>query len=673
MKMPLGVFLAQGSTAVQIILLILILTYVGMLCASRLNVKVLRSSAITIFLAGTALYCYGFTLEPSIEGPVTILIRSMLSSVEMFVSHSDLFEVEEAQHEPFFLEAFIFVYACAVITSISAILAVFGKRVHTLITLKINRKRKFRHVFFGFDRNSIYLAKNIKDGSRIAFVEFPEEEEVEEMSFGGILQNVLHGVVDKYGLEKADVTILKAKMKFSELTPGKDMLAQMGLASLKDVTDDETCFYLFSDNADKNLEAVKTLVTEDFFRTHTIHCNAHKQGLTRQYELSLFDTQVHFFYPSTVGVTSLREHCECHPVKVADIARDEDGKALGYVNDRSFNALISGFGEGGREMVKFIFEYASFIRQDGSPLPVKCYVQDTKMPMLSGSFKAAIPSLPHGESIVYETVHCLSEDFWAKMMARLDTLQYIVFCTGNDELNLTAATEVLDYAIRNRKSGLDNLIVLARVQDVSDSVKSIMNFYNWRAGRQCLAIFGDKTEVYAPDWTVSGNSVGIDTHSVNLAHKLHDAYYNGLGVEAPAWESRNEVCLKAKNDRDFATLMGQVRFLHQYIASAYYAQTAEILADGNIDLMCSIPFDLGEYLELPEDRRAVIDNISNMIHLRWTHHLILDGYSYADKTDEMSKTNRLLTDWKNLDEEDRHLFRMNAKGIFIYLSNNSTK
>ena len=669
----LGVFFAQGSTAVQIVLLLLILIYVALLCASRLNVKFLRTSAILILIAGTGLYCHGYSLEAALEGPVTIFIRSLLSSVEMFVSHSDLFEIEEAQREPFFLEIFIFVYACAVITSISAILAVFGKRVHTIITLALSRRRKFRHIFLGFDRNSIYLAKNITDGSRIAFIEFPEEEEVEEMSFGGILQNVLHGVVDKYGLNTANVTILKAKKKVGELTPGKDMLSQMGLSALRPVTDENTCFYIFSDNADKNLEAVNTLITDEYFRTHTIHCSAHKQGLTRQYELSLFDTHVHFFYPSTIGVTSLREHGECHPVRVVDIAKDEDGKALGYVNDKSFNALITGFGEGGREMVKFIFEYASFIKADGDPLTVKCYVQDTNMPALSGSFKAAIPSLPHGESIVYETVSCLSEDFWNKMQARLDTLKYVVFCTGSEELNLTAATEVLDYAIRNRKGGLDDFVVLARVANVTARVHTICDFYNWRAGKPCLAIFGDRADVFSPDWTVSGNSVGIPTHSVNLAHQLHDAYYKGLGIDPPSWESRNEICRKAKSDHDFPTLMGQVRFLSQYIASAYHAETESLLAKGNEDILCSIPFDQEEFMQLPESQRQLIDNISAMAHLRWCHHLMLDGYSYADKTDEMAKTNRLLTDWKSLDEEDKHLFRMNVKGVFIYIKDNRLK
>ena len=453
---PLGVISASfqtGNTILHIVLVALFVAYVILLSASRLEIKVLKNGAICILLAGIGLYFYGYSLEDYVEGPVTTLMRSTLSSMEMFVSHSDLLEIERAQEKPYFLDLFIFVYSCAVVTSISTILSLFAKRVISLITMRVlsRQRKKYNHVFFGLDRNAINLAKNIDKSDRIAFIEFPSDEKEEEISLGSIIQNVFHGIVVNNGLDKDNVNILKAKRNFNELAHGDDMLKQMGLSRLKELVDDNTIFYILSDDAEKNIFEVMTLVTDEFFRAHTIQCHAYKKGLIRQYQRSLFDTHVQFFYPDTTSVLALREDPGSHPVNTMSIALDADGKSMGYANDKSFKAMICGFSESGMEILKFIYKYSSFIGSDKQPLSVKCYIQDPDMDLISGTFKATVPALESDEDIVYEKVRCLSEDFWNKMKERLDDLKYIVFSSNDDTKNLNAATQVLNYALKKRK------------------------------------------------------------------------------------------------------------------------------------------------------------------------------------------------------------------------------
>lgn len=670
---PLSIFsnfFQTGNITLQIVLIVLFIAYVTYIGASRLEIKVIRASAIVILLAGIGLYFYAYSLEDYAEGPFTIFLRSTLSSIEMFVSQNDLIEIERAQEKPLFLDIFIFVYSCAVVTSISALLSLFAKRVMTKVTMKVlsRRNRKFRHIFFGLDQNSVSLAKNLDKEERIAFLEFPSDEEARKISLGSIVQNVFQGIVVKNGLDEDKVTILKAKRNIEELIPGQDLLKQMGLARLKKLADDSTCFYILSDNAEKNVSDVMTLVTDEFFRSHTIQCHAYKTGLIRQYERSLFDTHVHFFYPDTMSVLALREDIAYHPVNTVDIAMGADGKSLGYVNGDSFKAMIFGFGESGKEILKFIFKYASFIGADGNPLPVTCYVQDPEMAKLSGTFKASTPALKYGSEIVFETVDYLSEDFWDKLKGRLDGLNYIVFSSNDGEKNLNAATHIVDYAIKHRKGGIGNLKILAHIVDSSDCTRSICDFYNLKAGCQCILTYGDRKELFSPQWLVSGNSIGVSSYSTSHAEAMYLSYFKGLEMEAPSWHQRNEMCEKAREERNFKTFLQLVRFLRQYIDSALYSSTIALLGKGHEDILTTIPVDLAEFNKLPSKTRAFIDKIASTTHLCWYRQMTVSGYVYADKSADIEKKNEYLLPWDKLSDAGKHQFRMQAKGMFIYQS-----
>ena len=672
---PLGIFnsfWSTGSIGLQIVFLLLFLAYVTYLGASRLNMKVLRTCAIVILVCGIGLYGYGYTVSNELEGPFTIFLRSLLSSVEMFVSRHSLLEIEKAQQRPYFLDIFVFVYSCAVVTSISAIISLFGKRAMTNITLKLYKRRhiSFRHIFFGIDHNSADLARHLKDTGkkeRIAFIEFPSDEEVAELSFGSIIQNVFRGIVDRSGLNQDKVVILKARRNISDITPGNKVLRQMGLERLKGLVDSNTSFYLLSDDTDKNIQNVLALVTDNFFKSHTIQCHAYKTGLTEQYEKSLFYTHVHFFYPDSMAIQTLRENGNYHPVTTMNIASDSKGRSLGYVTDDSFDALIFGFGESGQEAFKFLFKYGSFIGADGNPLPERCYLQDPDMDSLSGSFRAAMPGLPTDREIIYEKVDYLSEEFWEKLMDRLDSLNYIIFSCNDDQKNLNAATRVFDYAYSARKGGVANLKILVRVVEGNANINAICDFYNSKAGTQCILQYGDRREMFSPKWTVSGNSIGVSSHSVGYAKSMYKSYWKGLEMEGPSWHERNKVCEKAKSENDFETLLQQIRFLRQYIDSAYYSYTPSQLGKGFEELFKSIPVDVNDFMKLPEDERKIIDTLSNTIHLCWCRHLVLDGYVYAEKNVETEKKNQYLHSWDEMSDKDRHQFRLNVKGIFLYL------
>jgi hypothetical protein len=100
---------------------------------SRLE-TVIKYVAVVIFIGGFIVYFIGFTTGP--EGPGTagswmaFILRPMMSSLEMFVSHSDLLEVSpEMKENALYMTFFSFLHFAAI--AVTGIIAVYylGARV----------------------------------------------------------------------------------------------------------------------------------------------------------------------------------------------------------------------------------------------------------------------------------------------------------------------------------------------------------------------------------------------------------------------------------------------------------------------------------------------------------------------------------------------------------------
>ena len=90
----------------------------------------LKIQAFLIWMCGVILYMVGFNEHGSAASNVALLLRSCLSSMEMFVSHSDLIEVKEELHSnPTYMALFALTHFCAVAISAIFILRLFGFRL----------------------------------------------------------------------------------------------------------------------------------------------------------------------------------------------------------------------------------------------------------------------------------------------------------------------------------------------------------------------------------------------------------------------------------------------------------------------------------------------------------------------------------------------------------------
>ena len=184
--------------------------------------KHLKFTALVIWIAGLVLYMYGFNEGGSENNSLVLFLRASLSSMEMFVSHSDLIEVNGSlHHKAAYMVPFAIVHFCAVLVSAVFIIRLLGLRFVSwvkLVSWRIFRpiiKDKPCFVFFGINGNGILLAKSIKRlfkrNCRIIFINMPDgghKHEDARFTFSHFFHSSGEGAVKYAG----DIEIMEALM-----------------------------------------------------------------------------------------------------------------------------------------------------------------------------------------------------------------------------------------------------------------------------------------------------------------------------------------------------------------------------------------------------------------------------------------------------------------------------
>lgn len=628
--------------AIQVLIVIILVSYAVLLYRYQYKKRFISWAVFTIFASGTVLYYMAFSMEPAVEGPVTILIRSMLDSIKLFVFDQELIEITRAQKEPLFLDAFHLVYAAAMMTTVYTVINIFAKRMKSNFVLMARPENVYRHVFFGIDPNSAHLASLIDDG-RVAFIEFPDPYDEEKASFGHMLKGLTRKSVKKDGIESDNVDVLRASSRLSDVVPGGDVLKEIGLARLLGHIDSRTSFYLLSDDVQSNAICIRVLESDPYFKDKTIHVNQKQDGLTQQIELLMSPSGAHFIYPSTLAANLLARDASSHPVSVMDIPRDRKKRACGYAS--GMEALVVGFGRIGQAVTKFLYEYMAVPGKDGNEAPGRIYLQDAAMDEVKGSFINSTPGAAHGRKLIYEQVRAGSGAFWNKLEERMDKLSYIVLSLPDDELNLRIAGDILAFASARRKNGLEKfkVYVLDRGGD-SDRVE-LVDFFNKRyGGSNVLRSFGERDRIFTSNMIVSDDVHGLDNESATGARQFIERYFRIAGITGDSWENHDEKARRAKAAADYATIFKERRKISQYASRYYFTITIMALSSGYVS-----------YDDIPED---VLDRLARCEHYRYVASMEMAGYRYGPENDELRFINDRMVAWDDLPEERKKYYRM---------------
>ena len=591
--------------------------------------KSIRTAALVILVAGTALNMYGFSLEPFKEGPVALFLRSLIISIKMFIYDLNLLEVPLAQEQPLFLELYILVFYAAVLTSISAIIMLFGRRVITLLSL-LFRRRKFDHVFIGVNNRSVLVAQGIEN-EEVAFIEFPDEKEGGKISVSSVLKG-LSGEGEKSGgsvCKGALILFAKRRIRFGA---ADRVFAAIGLEKLKRLVDEHTAFYILSDDHDRNLDELMALLEDTDLHRNTIHVCLSREGVSRYYKASLKHTGVHFIYPSSLSVVELMTTPSCHPASV--MTPSKTGPA-GTV-EKGLNALVVGFGETGQAVTKFLYEFSAAVLPDGTPAPASIVVSDSRIERLKGQVCFDNPGLGETGIISYENYGTESSEFWNSLESRINDLNYISISLKDESASLDLACTIFMYAIKKRRGGVHGLRIIVRKRYTLSHERKLVDKMNEKAGEEVIICYGEYAKVFTAEKIVSKSRSGINRNATSLADRIGKAYTEVSGEkvsvvpDSDSFHSKNRARME----------------LHQMISRANHAASISILTGGATE---------------PGEESLLM--LAKMEHLRYSRYLTAHGYSYGEEDDDVFNTNHQICSWEELREEDRkyHLDMVKAQ------------
>ena len=405
----------------------------------------LKIQAFLIWMSGVILYMVGFNEHGSAASNVALLLRSCLSSMEMFVSHSDLIEVNEELHSnPTYMALFALTHFCAVAISAIFILRLFGFRLLSWVKVMWTYIWSWLpldcnyYVMFGVNSNTLMLANSIhkkrkEEKLRIIFINMPEKghsHAATRFSFSHFFHSDSNGI-DKYlediemmgawlfnSSRSFDNPILKHSidevfkvfqaLDFSWIVriPLQNLLRNSATRKNKKFNGSKVEFFFLSDEEKDNLIAVTVLQKiqkkqiDYKYSSFNCYCHARKsQNNAAMLNEGTLAFKVHIIDTSNLAVLDLKRDNRYHPVNFV-----EKGTNTGTVKS-AFTGMVIGFGETGRDAFRFLYEFSSFtIDNQGNPSAKKIHVIDKDIDDLKAEFLEEAPALKNNSEIEWWNV-----------------------------------------------------------------------------------------------------------------------------------------------------------------------------------------------------------------------------------------------------------------------------
>ncbi len=501
------------------------------------------------------------------------------------------------------------------------------------------------HIFIGISKASVLLASNIrKEGCKgqIIFIDIPDESDTPKgISIWDIISRFFFRNSKDERIE-ADV-ILKADRRMKGIIPW--------------LQNPDNNVYILSDNQEINLRlAEKVYQMENVPETEQlkcrIYCHAPKDGLTSIYSsVTDIKDRLTFVDSSFLAVESLKspDSAETYPVSYVKKARDgKTGKLLGYV-ESEFTSAIVGFGETGREALKFLYEFGAFVGKDKEKVPFQCHIFDENASQEAGELRRKI-HFPDETEVVFTNCRVESTRFWEQLGKVIHRMNYIIVCLGDDQTNLKTATEIAEFALRNGRDLKDNFTIAFRQRELSLLDKDTIEKANRTFGNS-LHPFGMLKDI----WTLK---VIRSDEITTLAQKFYCSYLAATSqAEAEtAWAER----LTRLQSDDYATRNKARRQISQDYSNCLHIFTKRSLCDAQT--AASAKFIKGSYTDgqhvdktcCTDENADVLDYLAVGEHLRWNASHIILGYRYAEETSDLRCTHSCIVPYEELSEEMKH-------------------
>lgn len=651
----------------------------------------LRLGAATVLLAGFIVYYIGFFYEGSDESIFAMVLRPIMSSLEMFVSHSDLIEVcGECKNSPLYMSAFSIVHAAAVFISGFLVIHLLGQRFTSWLGIKIraqlnlDKKVSNLYVFININDATLELAKTIPQGdSKMIFIIEPVETNEEEKNFMGLM----HGFSFRNEATRSikNKNIKNYLVAYSDKNLSSSIESDIDSAKIWSIIGvpeilpyikkaNHLHIFLFSSDESDNLNATKNLLKAGITETQKvmIYCKARNSYVNRAAVNEDIVGCVRLIDDSALSVQSLKlmtrnnesDLCKkdflAHPINYV-----ETKPRLGIV-DSAFTSMIIGGGTTGQDALRFLYEYGSFVDKDGCKSPFKCYVIDKNMTEIRGMLKREIPALEFlSPEIKLLNIDWESESFRKLLLGHrakngiLDELNYVVIATGDDERNITIATELYECAIRYRKTGMTHFSIYVRSykKENEKRMNAVANYYKKIENHDTIIVFGTKEEIYSYEMIVRNEMLECNAERF---FKKYQSVVKPDKKELETWEKRHNVLLAQKLEVPLEQRLDIERKENEDYSNCIHSYTKLKLMEWKDQTplpLADFPFEVPEsemISQAEKDYQKCMYNLSHMEHLRWNASHYMHGYLYKEKTkDARLKHHECILPFESLEMKQR--------------------
>lgn len=479
---------------------------------------------------------------------------AMLYACGAFLMDSDVSAIHERfYHSTPFMCIFSFVHFAAAFLSMWFVIRHFGFNIMTSLerffASRIGRPKNTVYVFWGMNDATYHLAKSINDhymevkddSYRIIVVRSSRDTDTTDA------RNGLERLFDFLSMKNQDMEQLQAidhcltASTFVSLpdvkvtSPAPDIMGNLGLLSIMKLiknktTGDVHVFFLSKDEAD-NIKAVANLrqdrtlaevMAEDVMvngqtvadengnnlkRQVRFYCHARHNSINRVIEDLDVSCQVDVRIVDTsfLSIECLKRDVHNQPISFVDIDKKKNyGTVL-----TPFTSLIVGFGETGKDALRYLYEFGAFLDSDDTQgarrSKFNCHVVDQHLDQMVGPFKNASPRIfatrnkQEQEPSPLVELHAMdynSDAFFNTLLPQLaPDLNYVVIAVGNDEAGMTLAVRILKYM---RRQGRDfkhlRIFVRSYQSTLYPHMEKIRQHYNEQEER--IVLFGDEKQLY---------------------------------------------------------------------------------------------------------------------------------------------------------------------------------
>lgn len=671
-------------------------------------------------VVGTALYLYVFwkisqseIVTYSINGRenhvqfnnAEYFLRSLICSLDLFMLDVDSNILDRLDNEPL-IKALISIqavlsFSCTIMVLVGLVYSRLNAYFKLAYRTKVDDGHNHLYLFFGVNEPSETLVKDIIKNDAGAVTILIDEANVRDDDtdeWGGIVGLVAH---KRRTFEIADRHAVRIAVAGKELCdideeiaslPDFDAFGYLGLSRivklinrLEHTGDAQLHIFFLNENEERNIRDIITLAKDRTILSvarsgniqHRIYCHARFNGPNRviQDVAVKKNLNIKIIDSSHIAVERLKLLPEFHPFNVVEM----DKENVGTVKD-TFDALIVGFGEVGRDAFRFLYEFAAFVDNGASGGNARrsqfnCTIVDKDLDRIEGTFRAAMPGVFNEETkcnIDFRSIDYNHKSFFAEILTpeRITSLNYVVISIGDNDEAIALATRIFNQ-FRQYGGDMKKLIILVRCTDDSkvESVQKIADHYNKGYGNgekntPVIRIFGQPAETYTYELVISNRLLELG--------KIFHENYRIIKGEGDSWDQRhNSYINTAVPDIDKLRKMRRqesqdmANALHIHTKMAFFKDAMPPNMDWEGFMVRYFKADgtpnrTGHkshitYPDLSDRENLIVLRLAILEHLRWNAaHELLGYVSRTDgiaSCDERTMRHNCLKNWNELDDE----------------------